>query len=67
MTQDQLRAQEHAELRKKEVDDAKKKALTRGVPYYICRGWLCAMDGSMAPRKPTEVEQIFWDALAVMG
>jgi hypothetical protein len=64
---------ESEELRKKEEADAIRKALTRGVPYYLIRGRVYAMKGvpgfanGSTSRQATEVEQILWDALAVMG
>jgi hypothetical protein len=64
---------EHEELRKKEEADAIRKASTRGVPYYILRGRVYTMRGMPSfangtnNRQATEVEQILWDALAVMG
>lgn len=67
MTVAEAQQKESAELRKKELDDAKKKATTRGLPYFVCHGWVYALDRSVAPRKASEVEQIFWEALAVMG
>ena len=67
MTFAELSKKESEELRKKELADARKKAETRGVPYYLYRGWVYSIDKSAAPRRASEVEQIFWDALAVMG
>lgn len=67
MTTTELSQKESEDLRKKELADAKKKADSRGVPYYLYRGWVYAIDKSVAPRRASEVEQIFWDALAVMG
>jgi len=68
----ELRAQEATELREKEEDDARRKATTRGVPFYLIRGRVYALDGSgmfngRNQRDATEVEQILWEALAVMG
>ncbi len=60
-------AAESAELRLKELVDAKKKATTRGLPYCIYRGFVYRIDGSESPRQASMVEQIFWDALSVLG
>lgn len=67
MTSTELSRKESEELRLKELADAKKKAETRGVPYFLYRGWVYPVDKSAPPRRASEVEQIFWDALAVMG
>lgn len=64
---DILRKREHEELRAKELTDARKKAQSRGVPYFVFRGRVYSLDNSTPSRIASEVEQMFWDALSVLG
>jgi len=72
MSTAELIKRESDELHQKEERDARRKATTRGVPFFLVRGRVYSLDGSAmfhgnSSREATEVEQILWEALAVMG
>ena len=59
--------EESAQLLQKERGDAKRKAETRGIPFYILRGQVYRCDKDEFLRSAQTFEKMLWDALPDIG